>query len=150
LVGAHAGRSRRTCELKCDNACFHAEDRNDAAARTFSWRLFLVCGNPEDPTTYFAGFDPAQVSPVACPDNLAFDPNGNLWISTDGQQGTIGKADAFHAGGFRGLRAGVHAGRTGTVLCRAAPRGPRHRPRGVARRQLPAQAVGRHDLPHEG
>ncbi|CAN5877809.1 PhoX family phosphatase [soil metagenome] len=74
-----------------------AEDGNDAAARTFSWRLFLVCGNPEDPTTYFAGFDPAQVSPVACPDNLAFDPNGNLWISTDGQQGTIGKADAFHA-----------------------------------------------------
>lgn len=74
-----------------------AEAGDDAAARTCSWRLFLVCGDPEDPTTYFAAFPKDRVSPVACPDNVAFDGNGNLWVSTDGQPGTIGKADAFHA-----------------------------------------------------
>ena len=74
-----------------------AEARNDAAARAFTWRLFLVCGNPDDPTTYFAGFPKDRVSPVSCPDNVTFDANGNLWISTDGAPGTIGKADAFHA-----------------------------------------------------
>lgn len=60
------------------------ERRGDAAARTFSWRLLLVCGDPADPSTYFAGFDKSQVSPVSCPDNLAFDEQGNLWIATDG------------------------------------------------------------------
>ncbi|NJP99320.1 PhoX family protein [Streptomyces zingiberis] len=61
-----------------------AEHRDDPAARAFSWRLFLVCGDPEQPDTYFAGFPKEQVSPISCPDNVAFDPHGNLWISTDG------------------------------------------------------------------
>lgn len=74
-----------------------AEDGDDGTATTFSWRLFLVCGDPEDPTTYFAGYPKEGVSPVAAPDNLAFDSHGNVWIATDGQPGTIGKADAFHA-----------------------------------------------------
>ncbi|SEE86919.1 PhoX family protein [Ruania alba] len=60
------------------------ETGNDAAADTFSWSLFLVCGDPQDPSTHFAGFDPEQVSPISCPDNLTFDSFGNLWISTDG------------------------------------------------------------------
>ena len=73
------------------------ETGNDAAANTFKWRIFMVAGNPEDPTTYFAGFPKDDVSPVSCPDNVAFDANGNLWVATDGAPGTIGKADAFHA-----------------------------------------------------
>src|SRR5690606_39055439 len=28
--------------------------------------------------------DKSQVSPISCPDNVAFDSYGNLWISTDG------------------------------------------------------------------
>lgn len=44
----------------------------------------LVCGDPEDSSTYFAGFDKSKVSPISCPDNVAFDPHGNLWIATDG------------------------------------------------------------------
>ncbi|MGH8882490.1 MAG: alkaline phosphatase PhoX, partial [Stackebrandtia sp.] len=43
-----------------------------------------VCGDPEAPETYFGGFPKDQVSPISCPDNVAFDPSGNLWISTDG------------------------------------------------------------------
>ena len=73
------------------------EAGNDAAATSFAWRLFMVCGNPNDPTTYFAGFPKEHVSPVSCPDNVAFDGNGNLWLATDGAPGTIGKSDAFHA-----------------------------------------------------
>ena len=60
------------------------ERGNDAAARTFSWSIPLVCGDPNDSSTYFAGFDKKKVSPISCPDNVAFDPDGNLWISTDG------------------------------------------------------------------
>ena len=34
--------------------------------------------------TYFSGYPADKVSPISCPDNLAFDSVGNLWISTDG------------------------------------------------------------------
>lgn len=60
------------------------ERRGDPTARTFAWSLPLVCGDPKDASTYFAGFDKSKVSPISCPDNLAFDRDGNLWISTDG------------------------------------------------------------------
>ncbi len=66
------------------------EKRNDSAALTFAWSLVLVCGDPADPSTYFSGYDPAKVSPISCPDNVAFDRSGNLWISTDGQADAIG------------------------------------------------------------
>ena len=60
------------------------EDGNNHAGTSFTWDLFLVCGEPSSPETYFAGFDKTKVSPISCPDNLAFDSKGNLWISTDG------------------------------------------------------------------
>ncbi|GAA1496965.1 PhoX family protein [Paeniglutamicibacter kerguelensis] len=73
------------------------ERKNDAAAIEFSWNILLVAGDPsKDASTYFAGYPKDKVSPIACPDNLAFDSKGNLWISTDGQPGTIGYCDALH------------------------------------------------------
>lgn len=57
---------------------------DDHAGTEFSWNLLLVCGDPAAADTYFGGFDKSKVSPISCPDNLAFDPHGNLWISTDG------------------------------------------------------------------
>jgi secreted PhoX family phosphatase len=60
------------------------ERGGDPTATTFSWRLLLVCGDPAAPDTYFGGYDKTQVSPISCPDNLAFDRRGNLWIATDG------------------------------------------------------------------
>ncbi|GAB3464462.1 PhoX family phosphatase [Kineococcus endophyticus] len=69
------------------------EARDDAAATEFAWNLVLVCGDPEDQSTYFGGFDPALVSPISCPDNVAFDTTGNLWISTDGN--TLGSNDGL-------------------------------------------------------
>ena len=58
--------------------------RDNHASRTFDWNLMLVCGDPAAQETYFAGFDKSRVSPISCPDNVAFDREGNLWISTDG------------------------------------------------------------------
>ncbi|MFD2471368.1 PhoX family protein [Amycolatopsis silviterrae] len=69
------------------------EERGDSAATRFSWRLLLVCGDPATADTYFGGFPKDQVSPISCPDNVAFDPHGNLWISTDGN--TLGANDGL-------------------------------------------------------
>ncbi|MDZ4265011.1 MAG: PhoX family phosphatase [Mycobacterium sp.] len=60
------------------------EITDDHAGTTFSWDLLLVCGDPAAADTYYGGFDKTKVSPISCPDNLAFDSHGNLWISTDG------------------------------------------------------------------
>ncbi|QGU01262.1 hypothetical protein CKALI_01815 [Corynebacterium kalinowskii] len=57
---------------------------DDHAGEKFTWNLLLVCGDPKEAYTYFGGFDKTKVSPISCPDNIAFDTHGNLWISTDG------------------------------------------------------------------
>ncbi|WP_350347095.1 PhoX family phosphatase [Agromyces sp. G08B096] len=62
----------------------------------FGWKVLLLCGDPASSTpTYFAGFPKEQVSPISCPDNVAFDAEGNLWISTDGAPSTIQKNDGL-------------------------------------------------------
>lgn len=83
------------------------EDWNDAGAMEFSWNLLLVCGDPEDEetATYFGGYT-GEVSPISCPDNVAFDSKGNLWVSTDGQPKTIGLCDALHKVELRGFNRG--------------------------------------------
>ncbi len=72
------------------------EAGDDPTATTFTWEIFLLCGNPSDESTHFAGYDKSNVSPISCPDNCTFDNHGNLWIATDGQGGTIGYNDALH------------------------------------------------------
>ncbi|WP_405571262.1 PhoX family protein [Streptomyces sp. NBC_01167] len=81
-----------------------AENWDDPAGDGFAWRLFLVAGDPEDPATYFAGFPKNKVSPISCPDNVAFDPHGNLWISTDGNQ--LGSHDGLFGVATQGERRG--------------------------------------------
>ncbi|MFD9327258.1 PhoX family protein [Streptomyces sp. NPDC060065] len=80
------------------------ERRNRAESLTFGWSLFLVAGDPTDPATYFAGFPKEKVSPISCPDNVAFDPHGNLWISTDGNQ--LGSHDGLFGVATKGDRRG--------------------------------------------
>lgn len=80
------------------------ERRGDAAAKSFQWKLLLVCGDPDDPSTYFAGFDKNQVSPISCPDNVAFDEYGNLWIATDGA--ALGFHDGLFAVPLKGAQRG--------------------------------------------
>ncbi|WP_405807243.1 PhoX family protein [Streptomyces sp. NBC_00210] len=81
-----------------------AEHWDDPAGDGFSWRLFLVAGDPGDPATYFAGFPKEKVSPISCPDNVTFDPHGNLWISTDGNQ--LGSHDGLFGVATHGERRG--------------------------------------------
>ncbi len=83
------------------------ERHGDATASTFNWSLLMLCGDPATNTeTYFSGFPAAQVSPISCPDNLAFDTKGNLWISTDGAPSTIGYNDGLFKVGLEGKNRG--------------------------------------------
>ncbi|MGW3647605.1 PhoX family protein [Streptomyces sp. NPDC000878] len=77
---------------------------NRPESTSFAWLLFLVAGDPDDPATYFAGFPKDDVSPISCPDNVAFDPHGNLWISTDGAQ--LGSHDGLFGVATQGARRG--------------------------------------------
>jgi len=77
---------------------------NRPESTKFAWSLFLVAGDPKDPATYFAGFPKDKVSPISCPDNVAFDRYGNLWISTDGAQ--LGYHDGLFGVATRGDRRG--------------------------------------------
>ncbi|MEZ4520085.1 MAG: DUF839 domain-containing protein [Thermomicrobiales bacterium] len=89
-----------TANPRVDNAYGHileiTEDGDDAISTTFTWDIFILCGDPSDESTYFAGFPKEAVSPVANPDNVNFDAAGNLWISTDGQPGSLDLADGLY------------------------------------------------------
>jgi secreted PhoX family phosphatase len=72
------------------------ETGNNPTATSFNWNLLLVAGDPaQGDVTYFSGYPANQVSPISCPDNLAFDKAGNLWISTDGAPAGIGYNDGL-------------------------------------------------------
>ena len=92
-----------------------------ATARRFRWNLMLVCGDPESPETYFAGYPKSQVSPISCPDNLTFDPGGNLWIATDGN--ALGSNDGVFKVPVAGPERG-HVQQFLTVPRGAEPCGP--------------------------
>jgi secreted PhoX family phosphatase len=79
------------------------EAGDDHVALKFSWEVFLLAGDPAGgklitdskdvragiapASTYFAGFSrTAELSPIGSPDNIGFDPAGNLWMVTDGEQ----------------------------------------------------------------
>ncbi|WP_422115948.1 alkaline phosphatase PhoX [Brachybacterium sp. UNK5269] len=100
-----------------DGHVIEMDELGDPTGTSFGWRILLLCGDPEQiDTTYFAGFPADQVSPISCPDNLAFDSVGNLWISTDGQPGSIGRNDGL----FRVTLEGEARGRVEQFL--AVPR----------------------------
>ncbi len=92
-------------------------ERGDQTSTDFDWTLLLVCGDPaQNKTAYFSGFPAEKVSPISCPDNLAFDSVGNLWISTDGAPSKTGLADGL----FKVTLAGAERGRVEQFL--AVPR----------------------------
>ena len=103
------------------------EGGDDPGSASFSWEIVLLCGNPADPSTYFAGFDKSQVSPISCPDNLSFDRSGNLFIATDGAPGTWAGIfspapnDAIHVLPVEGPKRGhVQQLLSGVVACEVA------------------------------
>jgi len=71
------------------------------AATNFTWDMLVRCGDPSDPTVGAMWNESISDDGwFACPDNLAVDPQGRLWVATD--QGkywskTSGSADGLWA-----------------------------------------------------
>ncbi|WNV92177.1 PhoX family phosphatase [Umezawaea sp. Da 62-37] len=80
------------------------EHLSDNTATGFGWKLLLVCGDPKAADTYYGGYDKTAVSPISCPDNVAFDVHGNLWITTDGN--ALGSNDGLFATPLDGAERG--------------------------------------------
>jgi len=96
-----------------DGHIVEIDERGDQTSTGFDWNLLMVCGDPaQGDQTYFSGFPVDQVSPISCPDNLAFDEVGNLWISTDGAPSGIGYNDGL----FRVTLDGRNRGRVEQFL----------------------------------
>jgi secreted PhoX family phosphatase len=106
------------------------EAGGDHAATTFKWELFLVCGDPADERTFFAGYPKEGLSPISCPDNICFDARGNLWIATDGMERSMKLRDGFFAvpteGPERGKPRQFMASVVGSEVC-----GPEFTPDGT-------------------
>lgn len=84
------------------------EDSGDSAATTFSWQVFMQCGDPEleEHGTYFAEFDTSSASKIARPGQIRFDHHGNLVIATNGQHAAL----EIHDGVFLVPTAGEERG----------------------------------------
>ncbi len=72
------------------------EDEDDAAALEFTWRVFLMAGNPDHPEPQRHGNVSGDA--FACPDGLKFDASGILWIQTDMSSSVMGNADFAELG----------------------------------------------------
>jgi len=98
-----------------------SEDRGDHTASTFRWELFIACGDPNNPGdgAFYQGHTGG--SWMSCPDNLAFDDAGRLWVATDGQPSSIKKNDAVYVveveGPQRGLAKMFMSGLPGGEIC---------------------------------
>ena len=90
---------------------------SDHAAATFRWEMFLMGGNPANPS-HGAKYGPGvKEGYLAAPDNVAFDNRGHVWIVTDGQDDALNVADSVYACDLNGPK------RAATKLFFNAPRG---------------------------
>jgi secreted PhoX family phosphatase len=85
----------------------------DHAADSFAWDVLVKAGDPSVPQTG-AQFAEATTANgwFACPDNLAVDPSGRLWVTTDQGGGwslTSGSADGVWCVGTEGEDRGTSA-----------------------------------------
>jgi secreted PhoX family phosphatase len=94
----------------------------DHTATECDWGFFMLGGDPAN-ASHGARYG-APVSPngwVAAPDNIAFDPRGRIWISTDGQDDAAGFNDSLYAaptgGPNRGATRCFFTGPRGSEIC---------------------------------
>lgn len=80
----------------------------DHAADAFEWNIFLLGGDPKWPQDGASYQSPVSENGwLACPDNLAVDPSGRLWVTTDCQPRYIDKNDSVYAVETSGERRGA-------------------------------------------
>ncbi len=83
----------------------------DHTSMECAWAFFILGGDPKNPehgARYGNGDGTISANGwIAAPDNLAFDPQGRIWIATDGQEDWAGFADSLYAAETSGPRRGV-------------------------------------------
>lgn len=66
-------------------------DNGDHTSMGFSWDLFVMAGNPEVHNDAYAGSSNINKDNMFnSPDGLGFDPDGRMWIQTDGKYSNKG------------------------------------------------------------
>ncbi|MDX1975723.1 MAG: PhoX family phosphatase [Rickettsiales bacterium] len=72
--------------------------KHDHAADLYRWDIFLEAGDPANPVhqAYYV-HAPSEHGWLTNPDNISFDPQGRVWIATDGQSHSIGRNEAVYA-----------------------------------------------------
>jgi secreted PhoX family phosphatase len=101
--------------------------RVDHAATEARWDIFLMAGKPGQDAGARYHRATSDNGWLSCPDNVAFDSKGRIWISTDGAPDNAGVADgiwaADTAGHGRALTRRFFQAPTGAEVC-----GPRFTP----------------------
>jgi secreted PhoX family phosphatase len=109
------------------------EANDDHTGLEFSWEVFLLAGDPSGErlitdlsqvkanSAYYAGYAKgAELSPIGSPDNIGFDPAGNLWLVSDGAQPSGGNNGCWvcpTAGPERGRLQQFMSGPVGCEVC---------------------------------
>jgi len=97
------------------------EDGGDHGSLRFRWEILLLGGDPKDASHGASYQGRTDVSPLATPDNFAFDDQGRLWVATDGMDDTLGPNDAVFMvdteGPLRGRSLQFMSAPTGCEVC---------------------------------
>ena len=76
----------------------------DHTAEIMNWEILFLAGDDEHQSDY--GGPMEEDAFLACPDNAAIDPQGRLWITTDGSNEVLGVGDGLYAVETQGLLKG--------------------------------------------
>jgi uncharacterized protein len=80
----------------------------DHAATECDWGFFIVAGDPSKPEQRARYANAPSTNGWLCaPDNVAFDPKGRIWISTDGQDDAGGFNDSLYCASTSGAKRGA-------------------------------------------
>jgi secreted PhoX family phosphatase len=94
----------------------------DHTATECDWGFFIIAGDPSKPEQGARYANAPSVNGwIAAPDNLAFDPKGRIWISTDGQDDAAGFNDSLYcattSGPARGATRCFFTSPVGSEVC---------------------------------
>ena len=95
------------------------DGKPDHAATEHRWNVFLLAGRLEEDQGWYQEQKPDTW--LSCPDNIAFDKKGRLWIATDGLRKSSGIVDGAYVcevdGPRRALTKQFFQAPTGSELC---------------------------------